>query len=82
MSSEEEATTAALRRIRLLDVIALLEDVPEHGLVRGHVGTVVEPLDTGTFEVEFSDGEGRAFALAALPGDQMLVLHHHPVRAV
>jgi hypothetical protein len=27
---------------RLLDVVALLRDVPEHHLVRGQVGTVVE----------------------------------------
>ncbi|RPI44671.1 MAG: DUF4926 domain-containing protein, partial [Betaproteobacteria bacterium] len=28
--------------MRLLDVVALTEDLPEHGLARGQVGTVVE----------------------------------------
>ena len=30
---------------RLLDVVALLTDVPTLGLVRGQVGTIVELLD-------------------------------------
>ena len=82
MSSEDQAsTTAVQRRIRLLDVVALLEDTPEHGLVRGHVGTVVELL-AGAYEVEFSDREGKTFALIPLSGEQLMVLHHHPVRAV
>jgi len=42
----------------LLDVVALLSDVPAHGLLRGQVGTVVELLD-GASEVEFSDDEGK-----------------------
>ena len=37
---------------RLLDVVALLADVPKHHLARGQVGTVVEILDGG-YEVEF-----------------------------
>lgn len=46
---------------RLLDVVALLSEVPAHGLLRGQVGTVVEVLD-GAYEVEFSDDEGRIYA--------------------
>ena len=38
---------------------SLLSDVPTHGLLRGHVGTVVEFLDDA-LEVEFSDDEGRS----------------------
>jgi Domain of unknown function (DUF4926) len=48
--------------INTLDVVALLEDVPERGLVRGQVGTVVEKLAPGIFEVEFSDNDGRTYA--------------------
>lgn len=62
---------------RLLDVVALLSDVPAHGLVCGQVGTVVELLD-GAYEVEFSDDEGQTYAELALPADQLLVLHHRP----
>jgi hypothetical protein len=65
---------------QLLDVVALLTDVPAHGLLRGQVGTVVELLD-GAYEVEFSDDEGKAYAELALQSDQLLILHHRPLRA-
>jgi hypothetical protein len=63
-----------------LDVVALLEDLPSHGLVRGQVGTAVERLSPDVFEVEFSDDEGRSYAMLALKVDQLMVLHHSPVR--
>ena len=50
---------------QLLDVVALLSDLPAQGLLRGQVGTIVEILD-GAFEVEFSDDEGKAYAELAL----------------
>jgi hypothetical protein len=65
---------------QLLDVVALLTDVPAHGLLRGQVGTVVELLD-GAYEVEFSDDEGKTYAELALQSDQLLILHHRPLRA-
>ena len=70
----------AERLTHLLDVVALLADVPSQGLVRGQVGTVVELLNTAC-EVEFSDDEGKTYAELALPPDQLLVLHHCPQRA-
>ncbi len=69
------------RSIDILDVVALAEDLPERGLFRGQVGTVVESLAPGVFEVEFSDNEGRTYASLALKSDQLLVLHHEPVEA-
>lgn len=68
------------RKPHLLDVVALLSDIPEHALVRGHVGTVVEILD-GAYEVEFSDDEGRIYAQLAVTPDRLLLLHHCPQRA-
>ena len=65
-------------QIELLGVVALDEDVPEHGLLRGQVGTVVEELDEGVFEVEFADDEGRTYASLALRASQLMVLHHQP----
>ena len=62
--------------IKPFAVVALLEDVPERGLRRGQVGTVVEPLAPGVFEVEFSDNNGRTYATLALRADQLIVLHH------
>jgi hypothetical protein len=67
--------------IKLLDVVALTEDLPERGLARGQVGTVVELLAPDVFEVEFSDDEGRTYASLALRADQLMVLHYRPVEA-
>ena len=67
--------------IDILDVVALTEDLPERGLYRGQVGTVVESLAPGVFEIEFSDGEGRAYASLALEAGQLLVLQYEPVKA-
>jgi Domain of unknown function (DUF4926) len=51
--------------MHLLDVVALTEDIPEKGLRRGQVGTIVEVLGPEVFEIEFSDEEGRAYAMLA-----------------
>jgi hypothetical protein len=67
--------------IDLLDVVALTADLPEKGLLRGQVGTVVESLSPGVFEVEFADDQGRTYAQLALKNDQLLVLHYRPRRA-
>jgi hypothetical protein len=41
--------------MKLLDVVALTEEMPEKRLRRGQVGTIVEVLAHGVFEVEFAD---------------------------
>lgn len=64
--------------IRLLDVVALLEDNLEHRLRRGQVGTVVEELGPEVFEVEFSDDAGSAYAHVALRTEQLMLLHYRP----
>lgn len=60
----------------LLDVVALLDDIPEKSLASVQVGTVVEVLDATNLLVEFSDGEGRLYAIAPVPQSQLLVLHY------
>lgn len=67
-------------KINLLDVVALTEEVPERGLARGQVGTVVELLAPDVFEVEFCDDNGRTYALLALPAKQLMVLHYRPLQ--
>ncbi len=67
--------------IKPFDVVAILEDQPAKGLLRGQVGTVVETLAPGVFEVEFSDNDGRTYATVALKSSQLLVLHHEVVHA-
>lgn len=64
------------RDLKPFAVVALLEDLPSHNLRRGQVGTVVETLAPGVFEVEFSDNEGRTYATCALRAGQLIVLHH------
>jgi hypothetical protein len=61
--------------IKLLDVVALIEDLGSEGLRRGEVGTVVEQWKDGMFEVEFSDNSGKTYAFAALRSDQLMKLH-------
>jgi hypothetical protein len=70
-----------MEEIKLLDVVALLEALPEHHLGRGQVGTVVEVLADNAFEVEFSDTDGRAYAILALYADQLMALHYEPAQA-
>ena len=60
-------------------VVALLEDLPEAGLVRGQVGTVVESWAPGVYEVEFADDNGKNYAMVALKAEQLMRLHHEPV---
>jgi Domain of unknown function (DUF4926) len=65
--------------IKLLDVVALTIDVPEKGLVRGQVGTVVEELAPDVYEVEFSDSSGKPYAMLPLKTEQLLALRYTPV---
>ena len=66
---------------QLLDVVALMADVSEHGLLRGQVGTVVEVLASERYDVEFCDDEGRTYALVPLRADQLLILRYNPQQA-
>ena len=61
--------------IKLLDVVALTEDLESEGLRRGEVGTVVEQWADGVFEVEFSDDSGEAYAFAAVPSEKLMKLY-------
>jgi hypothetical protein len=68
-------------RPSVLDVVALLADLPAQRLARGQVGTVVEQLDDKTLLVEFSDDQGRAYAIAPCPRTDLLILHYVPEAA-
>lgn len=64
-----------MNEIKLLDVVALTEDLNSKGLRRGEVGTVVETWSEGVFEVEFSDDSGKPYAFASLRPEQIMKLH-------
>ncbi len=66
----------AKKKFKLLDTVALLEDVPERNLRRGEVGTIVETLAPDVFEVEFCDDEGRTYAMFALRAEQLIPLYN------
>ena len=68
-----------MTNIEMLSVVALLEDLPEEGLIRGQVGTVVDSWSPGVYEVEFCDDNGKTYAMVALNADQLMRLHHEPV---
>ena len=73
-------------KIQLHDVVALVEDISTtHFLThqplqlrRGQVGTVVMLLNSNRFQVEFSDSDGRAYAMLPLSGEQLMVLREQP----
>jgi hypothetical protein len=61
-----------MNTINELDAVALTCDLPEHGLVRGDVGTVVLVHSNGAaFEVEFVGYDGHTVALRTLERSQV-----------
>ena len=62
--------------MKLLDTVALVEDLPALKLYRGQVGTIVEEYEHGVFEVEFSDFKGRTYALETLEASQLMLLRY------
>lgn len=68
-----------MNELNLLASVALMTDVPEKKLLRGQVGTVVERLAPGVYEVEFSDDNGHTYATLAAEASQLLPLFHEPL---
>jgi hypothetical protein len=64
--------------VKLLDDVALTEDLPQKGLHRGHVGTIAELLAPRMYEVEFSDRYGKTYATAAVAEDFLIRLARRP----
>ncbi|HMJ08362.1 MAG TPA: DUF4926 domain-containing protein [Pyrinomonadaceae bacterium] len=66
-----------MRKAKLFDSVALLDDLPDEKLWRGQVGAIVEIYNNGqAFEVEFVDKEGRTYGLLTLRPDQLIILSH------
>jgi hypothetical protein len=64
--------------LELLSVVALTEELSGKGLLRGQVGTVVEKLAPGVYEVEFSDDAGPTYDIAAVSSALLMQLYHEP----
>ena len=65
-----------------MDTVALMENLPQHGLGRGQVGIVVEQLGPDAFEVEFVGTNGETYALLPLRTEQIMVLRYTPAYAM
>jgi hypothetical protein len=50
----------------ILDVVVLARDLPEQGLKKGDLGTIVEIYERGEIEVEFATVSGHAQAILTL----------------
>jgi hypothetical protein len=55
-------------RYQVLDTIVLDRDLPERGLQKGDLGSVVEVYEPDGLEVEFVTASGRSAALLTLNG--------------
>jgi hypothetical protein len=71
-----------MQNLENLSIVALLQDLPEKGLVRGQIGTVVELYSPTVGEVEFCDSDGRTYALETLPSDLLIRLYDRPLEQV
>lgn len=67
--------------MKLLDEVALSEDLPLKPLHRGQVGTIIEQLAPQVYEVEFSGLDGKTYATAAVPEKLLIRLLHEPAPA-
>jgi hypothetical protein len=65
--------------MKLLDIVALTQDLPALNLRKGQVGTIVELYEPTVFEVEFVDLQGKTYAVETLNANQLMQLHHQPV---
>jgi hypothetical protein len=54
-----------------LDTVVLTEDLDEHGLKRGDIGTVVLVHDRPGYEVEFATLNGETIAVVSLTPQQV-----------
>ncbi|MCB1018499.1 MAG: DUF4926 domain-containing protein [Bryobacterales bacterium] len=65
--------------IALFSVVALTQDLPDRGLSRGQMGTILEKLAPDVYEVEFSGENGETYATATIEGSKLMRLHREPV---
>lgn len=65
--------------MELLDVVALIKDLPEQNLYKGQVGTIVEVYEPDFFEVEFVDLQGKTYAIETISSSQLMQLYYQPI---
>jgi hypothetical protein len=65
--------------MKLLDVVALIQDLPALNLCKGQVGAIVEVYEPNVFEVKFVDLQGKTYAVETLNASQLIQIHHQPL---
>ena len=61
--------------IQILDVVALIQNIPQENLSKGNIRTVVEFLDNDDFLVEFCDKSGRTVKMLELSNTQIMKIN-------
>ena len=67
---------------KLLDTVVLRRDIPESGLRRGDLGTIVELYSGDSFEVEFVAASGKTQALITLTTEDVRHVDDHDLVSV
>ncbi len=74
--------------IRELDTVVITRDLPEYGLNRGDIGSVVHSYKGGAaFEIEFVTGKGETVAVVTLDSEDVRpmrpneILHAREIKA-
>jgi hypothetical protein len=62
--------------MKVNDLIALQQDIPEHKLIQGQIGRVIEILRHDDFEADFRDDVGHLIAQVRLKLNQVRILLH------
>ncbi|MFQ4135366.1 DUF4926 domain-containing protein [Nodosilinea sp. PGN35] len=65
--------------MKLLDVVALTQNLPDLDLYKGQVGTIIEVYEPTIFEVEFVDLSGKTYAVETLNANQLMQLYYAPL---
>lgn len=74
---------AVMRKPEMFDSIALIEDLPDDGLVCGNMGAIVEIFNEGeAYEVEFVDTDGQTYGLLPLRPEQFILLHRSSMEKI
>ena len=59
-----------------LDSVALTQNLPEHGLLKGQVGTIVETLGENASDVEFASADAVSYAMLGIEAEKLMLLRH------
>ena len=64
--------------LKLLDVVALVKDIPELGLNRDQEGTILEVYQNGVaFEIDFVDDQGKTIALETIQAEYLKLIESY-----